>query len=530
MKKKIAVLLSLIMAMALVLSACGSSSDPGSDDPGERVLKVRKKNAMMSTDWEQTTESEDMQIAWVQMFEGLYGINEAQGGYVNLLADKVEISEDQLHYTVTLVDATFQNGDPLKASDVVFSYNKAMENPRFNYVTSMIDKVEVVDDKTVQFDLKYPYSPIAHTFFSIKISSEREVTEAGDSFGTGPNTAGTGPYMVTDFNMASSIKLKAYENYWRGTPNIKNVEYVVINEDSAAVIAYENNEIDYLHDAPTAEWDVLAAAAGENCAMVMGNNVRCISINWESKANDGILSNELVRKAICYAIDKEGLNLAVVGGKGVIAQEYMPSDYVATSPKASDGGFELYEYNPEKAKELLSQAGLTQEQLAAGVDVGTILTYGAQTGQNAKIAQVIQANLSEVGLSCGVEVLDIAIASPRMHSYDYDMAIFADSGNYDYNNIRQQVHSESVGMAVIRYKCDGSPFDGERIEELIDKGVTTSDVAERVGYYTELWKIVQDSATLFPLFHAPVGICWSADVNPGDICPTYYHLYSLSWK
>jgi len=528
MKRKLALLLSLIMVLTVGFSGCGTS-DTDSDD-GERVLTVRKKNAMMSTDWEKTTESEDMQIAWVQVFEGLYGINEAQGGYVNLLAKDVAISDDQLHYTVTLQDATFQNGDPLKASDVVFSYNKAMENPRFNYVTSMIDKVSAQDDKTVVFDLKYPYSPIAHTFFSIKISSEREVTEAGEAFGTGPHTAGTGPYIVSEFDMASGIKLKAYDNYWRGEPNIKEVEYVVISEDSAAVIAYENGEIDYLHDAPTAEWDVLAKAAGDNCAMVKGNNVRCISVNWESKANNNILGNELVRKAILYAIDKESLNLAVVGGMGVIAQEYMPSDYVATSPKASDGGFELYEYNPEKAKELLAEAGYTEEQLAAGVDVGTILTYGAQTGQNAKIAQVIQANLSEIGLNCGVEVLDIAIASPRMHSYDYDMAIFADSGNYDFNNIRQQVHSESVGMAVVRYKCDGSPFDGDRIEELVDLGVGTADVAERVGYYTELWKIVQDSATLFPLFHAPVGICWSEDVNPGDICPTYYHLYSLSWK
>ncbi len=530
MKKKLALLMSLLMVLGIVFSGCNSPAETDAQNPEDRVLKVRKKNAMMSTDWEQTTESEDMQITFVQVFEGLYGINEAQGGYVNLLAKDVVISEDQLHYTVTLQDATFQNGDALKASDVVYSYRKAMENPRFNYVTSMIDSVSEIDDKTVQFDLKYPYSPIAHTFFTIKISSEREVTEAGASFGTAPHTAGTGPYMITDFDMASSIKLKAYDGYWRGEPAIKNVEYVVISEDSAAVIAYENGEIDYLHDAPTAEWDVLTAAAGDNCTMVMGNNIRCISINWESKANNGILADELVRRAICYAIDKEGLNLAVVGGRGVIAQEYMPSDYVPTSPKASDQGFELYEYDPEKAKELLLEAGLTAAQLSEGVDIGTILTYGAQTGQNAKIAQVIQANLAEVGLTCGVEVLDIAIASPRMHSYDYDMAIFADSGNYDFNNIRQQVHSESVGMAVVRYRCEGSPFDGERIEELIDQGVATSDTAERVTYYTELWNIVQDSATLFPLFHAPVGICWSGDVNPGDICPTYYHLYSLSWK
>lgn len=529
MKRKTALLLCLILAVTLVFSGCGSSGS-GDGEDGDQTLTVRKKNAMMSTDWEKTTESEDMQITWVQVFEGLYGINEAEGGYVKQLAKDVQISDDQLQYTVTLQDATFQNGDPLKASDVVFSYDRAMSNPRFNYVTSMIDKVEAVDDSTVLFHLKYPYSPIAHTFFSIKIASEKEVTEAGDSFGTSPHTAGTGPYMITDFNMASNIKLKAYDGYWRGEPKVKNVEYVVISEDSAAVIAYENGEIDYIHDAPTAEWDVLEKAAGDNCGMAKGNNVRCVSINWESKANNNVLGKEQVRKAICYAIDKESINQAVVGGMGVVAQEYMPSEYVETSPKASDGGFELYEYDPEKAKELLHEAGFTDADLEKGVDVGTILSYGAQTGQNAKIAQVIQANLSEVGLTAGVEILDIAIASPRMHSFDYDLAVFADSGNYDFNNIRQQVHSESEGMSVIRYKTDNSPFDGVRIEELIDKAVATSDVAERVGYYTELWKIVQDSATILPLFHAPVGICWSPNLNPGELNPTFYHLYDMSWK
>ena len=86
MKKKLALLMSLLMVLGIVFSGCNSPAETDAQNPEDRVLKVRKKNAMMSTDWEQTTESEDMQITFVQVFEGLYGINEAQGGYVNLLA------------------------------------------------------------------------------------------------------------------------------------------------------------------------------------------------------------------------------------------------------------------------------------------------------------------------------------------------------------------------------------------------------------------------------------------------------------
>jgi peptide/nickel transport system substrate-binding protein len=520
---------SLLFVVVSLLVTALAGSLWAADNAG-KTLTVRKTSALVSTDWDRITTTSDAQIICINVFEGLYGVNEAHGGYYNELAKEVSISEDQLTYTVTLNDATFQNGDPLKASDVVFSYNRAMANPRWGYLTGMIDSVAAVDDKTVVFKLKYPYSPISHTFFSVKISSEAEVTAAGESFGTLSHKAGTGPYYVDEYDPASGVKLRAYDGYWRGAPNIKNVDVVLITEDSAAVIAYENGELDYIHDAPTAEWEELERTSNGRSVMVKGNNIRMLNINYMSKTNNSILANPLVRKAICYAVDKETVNKIATNGYGVAAYEYMPSDYVRTSPPVSAGGFELYKYNPDKARELLKEAGFTEEQLKEGVSVGTLTTYGSQTGEKAKQAQVIQANLSDVGLKCGIEVADVAIISPRLHKYDYDLAVFGDSGNFDYNNIRQMVHSESVGMDVIRFKTDGSPFNWQRLEELCDLGVSTSDISKRLEYYTELWSIVQDTATIFPLIHMPVGVVWGEGVDPGDICPTYFHFYDFSWK
>ncbi len=548
MKKALSLLLASAVLVSL-FSACGGSPEKeaaktdakeessaatneapaaeGTKD--DRVLKIRLSTSLASTDWEQNTTTADCQVIWTNVFEGLYGINESKGGYYKELAKDVQLSDDQLTYSITLQDATFQNGDPVTGADVEYSYTRAMANERWNYLTNMIASVKATGDKTVDVTLKYPYSPIDHTFFSVKIVNQKEIEAQGDKFGTLPHKAGTGPYYVSEYNPASGVKLTAYEGYWRGVADVKNVEYVVITEDSAAVIAYENGDISYLHDAPTAEWEALSKKAGDHCAMLKGNSIRMLTINWESKNNNGILANELVRKAIFYAVNKETLNQAATNGYGVVTSEYMPSEYVSTSPKAADGGFELYPYNPEKAKELLRQAGFTDEQLAAGVPIGTLSTYGSATGEKAKQAQVIQANLAEIGLKCEVEVADVSIISPRLHSYDYDLSIYGDSGNFDYNNIRQQTHSESVGMDVVHFNRDNSPFNWQRIEELIDLGVATSDVPTRVKYYTELWKIVQDSATILPLIHMPVGICWSEQLDPVDLCPTYYHIYSFKW-
>ena len=103
---------------------------------------------------------------------------------------------------------------------MVFSYKRAMKNPRFNYLTSPIADVAAVNDGTVKITLNKPYSPIAHTFFSVKIMSEKEVTSQGAKFGTIPHKAGTGPYYVTSYNIASGVKLEGFKGYWRGAPAI----------------------------------------------------------------------------------------------------------------------------------------------------------------------------------------------------------------------------------------------------------------------------------------------------------------------
>lgn len=514
---------------AAAADAGSASADAGSTDTSDRVLKIRKTQALISTNWEFIVNTEDMPVIWDQVFEGLYGLDEAGGGYCHDLAKDVSISDDGLVYTITLVDAVFQNGDPVTANDVVFSYNRAIESGRFNYATDMIDSVEAVDDSTVQFTLLYPYSAIDHTFYTVKISSEREVTELGDSYGTGPHTAGTGPYYVSAYDPAGNIVLKAHEDYWGGAPDIKTVEYVLITEDSAAVIAYENGEIDFMQNAPTTDWDSLVKASGENNAILKGNNIRSVYINYRSETNDGILANELVRKAICYAINKDAINNVVTNGLGVPTSEYIPSSYVETAPSADN--FETYPYDPDKAIELLHEAGYTDEQLQAGVSIGTLTTYGAATGEKAKAAQVVQSNLEAVGLKCDIEVQDSSIISPRLHAFDYDLCIYGDSGNYDFNNIRQQVLVDG-GYSVVDLSGDDSCVDYAKIQELLAAGIATTDISERAAIYLELWQMVADSATIYPYLHLPVAVVWSPAIDPGDgaLSPTHYHIKTFSWK
>lgn len=496
-----------MMAATLMVGGASSTLAWSSSD---KPIKLRLSASLTSLDWEHTTNTRDMKV-WHQMYEGLYGMDEAKNGYYDELAKKVVLSKNQMVYTITLQSGVkFQNGDPLKASDVAFSYKRAMKNPRFNYLTSMITDVAAVNPSTVKITLNKPYSPIAHTFFCIKIVSQKEVTSQGDKFGTIPNKAGTGAYYVTDYNIATSVKFQAFPGYWRGAPAIKAFDYIVIPDDTSAVIAYQNHELDYFEDVPLSSWKEVAKAAGPDGKLIKGNNIMFMAVN--PLAPQKALANLKVRQAIFYAVRKHDVNLAVCDGFGTEATQYMPAEYVPTSPV---NGFQTYPYNPGTAKKLLAEAGFPK-----GLNVGTILTYGSSTSNNAKMAQVLQANLAEVGITAAVSVMDASIVTPKLYNQDYDLCVFADSGNYDFNNIRQQVHSESKGMYVINYKASG--FDWQQIEKLVDLGASTSDVAKRRGTYTELWSKIMDTATILPCLHRPVGIVWSQRLNIGQPVPTYY--------
>ena len=250
MKKRDYVIVLMILMVGLLLSGC--SSAPKSSAPAasgnEKVLKLRLPSSLASLNPQHTTALRDMKV-WTQIYEGLYGIDESKNGYYQELAKDVKLSADKKVYTITLRDGVkFQNGEPLKASDVVFTYMRAKKDPRFGYLTAKIKDVTAVNDSTVNITLSEAYAPILHTFYSLKIMNEKEVTSLGDKFGTVPSKAGTGPYYPTEYNVATGVKLQAFENYWGGAPNIKKVEYRVISDEATVQVSFHNKELDYLED------------------------------------------------------------------------------------------------------------------------------------------------------------------------------------------------------------------------------------------------------------------------------------------
>lgn len=521
MKKRFISLLMSMLMLAAALTGCagGGESSGGS----ENTVTLRNTAALTTSDPNQTTNTHEYTV-FENIYEGLYDLNEATGGYDLRLAEKVEANEDVTEYIVTLrKDVKFHNGETMTADDVVFSYEMAQNSPKQAAFVRPLDHVEKVDDYTVKIVLNQPFSPIGHMLFKVKILSQKEVTEQGDDFGKIANKAGTGPYMWDEenYNPLTSWSAVAFEDYYRGKAKIDRIVWNVIEDDTSAITALQNGEIDYMI-VPISYWEDIKSSDKFTCVEKESNEVMTFCINIESKNYGSVLQNDLVREAIMYAIDRDAVNQLVCDGYGTPTYMYINPNYAASAPTA-DSLENPIPFDLEKSKALLAEAGYPD-----GVDVGEFL---AAAGRNESYAIAIQAQLEAAGIRSTLVVQDYSVAGDRLVAQEYDLAMAYDCGNYDFNNFEQQCASASVGIKNCVFDGPAGKFNelSDQFDAWLQEGASTADEEERIAIYTELYNAFYDTHTLTPVIVIPSCIAYNKDLDAVAV-PTDYRVYDWSWK
>lgn len=211
-------------AFALSLTSVGSfvpASTVEASEIGRTDLHLRIGDAFSTVDPHNSSITSDEKM-YNQIYEPLYRLDD-NSEEIPTLATEYTVSDDGLTWTFKLREGvTFQNGEPLKASDVVYSYERAMASTYMTDKVDAIDSVSAPDDSTFELHLKYAFSPIIEKISKIMIVNE-EYTEANkDENGLlGFNACGTGAYQITEAVPDVSVTLEAYGGYWGGAPSIK---------------------------------------------------------------------------------------------------------------------------------------------------------------------------------------------------------------------------------------------------------------------------------------------------------------------
>jgi peptide/nickel transport system substrate-binding protein len=436
------------------------------------------------------------------------------------LAESWEISDDGLSYTFTLRDgATFSDGSPVTADDVVFSFNRA-KNIKGNasFLADGIASVEAPDARTVVLTLTQPdpsiLAKLVFGLFSVTSKAMVEAqggTDAADADTAdkaeawlNSNSAGSGPYILQKWEPKVETVLVRNENYYGEAPAIERVIVRNIPEAATQKVQLEAGDIDIAMDL-TAD-QVTSLKDNPNVAVVEGlsNTMFFLKANNNPDVS-APLSDAKVQKAIRLALDYEGLR-ALAGGQSVTPASILPVGFVGAYPANSGPARDL-----EAAKALLAEAGYGD-----GISVELSypdFTYGGVSFGT--FAQKIQADLGEAGINVALKPGEIGVMLEAYRSGSEPFGFWL--WNPDYLDSNDRLAFLPEGNVGLRAGWSDANSD-DTIKGLRDAARVETDPAKRGPIFEQIQDYLIESGPYAPILQSGVQVGLGTDVQG-----FYYH-------
>ena len=462
---------------------------------------------------------------YCQIYDNLFFHND-KGELEPRLAESFDLADDNVTYTIHLRDGVkFHNGKKLTAEDAAWSIDYALKSGPYTRLRPKAPgykEVKVIDELTFQIVSEGPNPTFLNNVsIWVNIFDKEEVLAAGDKFGIEWVPAGCGPYVVTSYNPDSEIDLEAFEDYYQGPAAIKKVNYKILTDNNTITVAFESGELDLIV-VPTAAWGRFQGNSDFNTYLSPTNHTSFFQVN--STRGDA-LADKRVRQAFSYAMDREMMILAAYDGIAQPAYSFFNADSVFggfTVEELEEAGIPTYQYDPEKAKALLAEAGYPD-----GFDAGVILSISGSYWE--KMSTVFQANLADIGVKAEIESADSASCRARRYELDYDIA---NTGN-------NFVPEGSYSYVYFKYLDDERKAAGERtelalqdpnLEAAFQKVLTEMNREKRRAAYVELARVLQDEMYVLPTFHKAIPYAYNKGLVCDEINTNYYYIYKFHWK
>ena len=407
------------------------------------------------------------------------------------IAESYEISDDGLDYTFHLRD------------DVTFSIELYKASEYQGSQISMLSSVEATDEHTVVCHLDAPYSPFLQGICSPMIASKAYYESSEDDFVNNP--IGTGPYKFVSRAKGSNIKLEANEDYYRGAPEIKEVTFEVIPDSSTKAIALQTGEVNFA-EIDSATKPQLEANPAITIAEVPTSAFSYIAMNTEKEPFNDVK----VRQAINYAIDRDNLVAVCYDGEAEVNSNICAKERFGYS----DDQFQ-YTYDPEKAKELLAEAGIETPY-----DLGEILV--AEKYSN--LATVIQNDLKAVGLDVTISVKEFNSYISDLQNGSYGITALNMTLEGDTQTLEMAFTSDYIGIA------NNARYSDEEMDKLFEQARTETDNDKRAEIFNEIFTKAQDEAIYAVMCNPMTLYAYNSDLTcPEFVLEGNYYLYDFSW-
>lgn len=423
-----------------------------------------------------------------RMFDSLYTYDEGVGFVPQLAAlDEPEVSREGTRWVIEIEeDAVFHNGDPVTAGDVEYTMTQPIVEERGDASRyQMIEEFTLVDDKTVQIDLEYPFAR-----FMLPLTDHivpGDVREEHKNGSWTDNIVGSGPFRFVEWTEEEEVVLEAWDEYWGGqSPAVDEVVFREVEEPSTRITTLQTDENDLIYGIPDELQNTVENMDNAEFDFVEGIRVNYLAFN----CNDGPTADPLVREAIDYCVDMDREVEFFVEGAGSRIYADMPPILTEEWEFPTDEWAEIpHERDVDRARDLFEEAGVPDDWEA------TILTWD-EVHQD--IGLSVAAGIEEAGYDAQVHHLEWGTFVSQFNTGDADdmnLYLLSSAGEPDPGRYLYTRHHKD------RWGADnGHYYDNEEMFQKIEEGDRTTDVERRRELYTDVQTTILEERVHLPMY------------------------------
>ena len=502
-----AFLLLLLVSTALYGCSSDNASEGGEGEGGseggsteEKTLIFGRGGDSVSLDPITVTDGESFKVT-KNVFDTLVNFGEQDTEIEPALATEWTAAEDGLTYTFTLEEGVkFHDGTDFNAEAVVANFERwaAGDGEKFPYYGSMfggygddeghvIESVEATGDHEVTFTLNRPQAPFLKNLAMspFGIASPTALEKSGDAFGDNP--VGTGPFKFVEWKRNDTVTIEKFDDYWvDGEPKLDQVVFRAIPDNSARLNALLSGEID-LADGITPS-DGATIEGDENLQLFErpSMNVGYLGMTVTREPFD----DPKVRQAINHAIDKQAIVDAFFEGRAEVAKNPIPPVISGYNDSIED-----YAFDPERAKELLAEAGLPD---GFEMELYAMPVPRPYMPDGQKVAEAIQKNLADIGVTAEIVSFEWATYLEKAANGEADAFLLGwtgDNGDAD-NFLYALLDQDNIGTNNYTY------YESQELHDVLIQAQTEVDEDLRNELYMQAQEIIHEDAPWVPLAHS----------------------------
>ena len=328
------------------------------------------------------------------------------------------------------------------------------------------------------------------------------------------NPCGTNAYQFVEWKSGEKIELKRFKDYWRASAPCEKFTFKIITDSTTGGIALEKGEIDILYAPSRSDKPNLSALPGIKWDGIAGAGFSFVGFNCLNKNSP--FYDVRVRQAVAHAIKKQDVMTVAVNGLGRLIE-------CPLSPMIAgyDTTFKFWEYDVEKAKKLLAEAGYPNG-FSCTMKINQQAIYK-------KAAEALQAQIRVIGIDMKIELMERgAFLRDVMGKMDY--ALTTSLSNASVQDPDFEVHRR-YSSAVIGNSMNFTGLSDPRIDKILDAARYSLDQRERNVYYRELFDWVKENCPVVPMYTADMNIAFNANLKNVYAHPVNkYFAYYYAWN